>query len=364
MVSNNLHRLLLIAVAVLIFGQVVAFCPSSTPPESPASDEASFSEKTPKNSVFKGFPAPQGASPDYSIRNFRYVSVAEGKKQWQLKASEALFFSSQQTVLTTDIQAELFSDDFPQVPSVRVSGREARYLLTTRDLEVGGSVVAQLENGAEIHAEFLKFIPSKGLILIPREYSAWGRGPKNKDMQIQFKSSGLEGTLSNRRLLLPAAVEIQVQPTENAARESPTIFRSARAEVLLSENRAKLFSDPSMTGRETVTMEHRGPTRLVAKAKSMEATTRDLNRKTSFTASEDVRIEEWTPRGSTSDKPYRYSTSGKAEFFPSDSVFFLTEYPQVYQDNDTMTGDVIKVDRKKDQVEVENSNAITNGKYE
>ncbi|MBU6375229.1 MAG: LPS export ABC transporter periplasmic protein LptC [Bdellovibrionales bacterium] len=364
MMSTNLHRLLLTSVAVLIFGQVVAFCPSSTPPESPASSEGSAAQKPQKDQIFKGFSAPDGASPDYSIRQFRYVSVEEGKKQWQLKAAEALFFSSRQTVLTTDVQAELFSDGFPQTSAVKVTGREARYLLNTRDLEVGGNVVALLDNGAEIRSEYLKFIASKRVLIVPSTYSVWGRGPGGGEMRIQFKSSGLEATLATRRLLLPSLVEVQVIPPQRNLRESPTTFRSARAEVLLSENQVVLSSDPSALGREMVTMEHPGATRLRARAKTMQVTTLDAKRKTSFTATEDVRIEEWTPKSSTSERPYRYSTSGKAEFFPSESVFFLTEYPQVYQDNDTMTGDVIKVDRKKDQVEVENSNAITSGKYE
>jgi lipopolysaccharide export system protein LptA len=57
----------------------------------------------------------------------------------------------------------------------------------------------------------------------------------------------------------------------------------------------------------------------------------------------------------------RYGTGGRADFESQRNVIVLREFPQVYQDRDTVTGDVIIVHRDTDIVEVEHSNAFSEG---
>jgi LPS export ABC transporter protein LptC len=315
---------------------------------------------------FKGFQPPNGLTPDYSIRNFRYVSVLGGKKQWQLAATEAQIFSSQEIVLTTDVQAELFSTDLKQSPSIQVTGRESRYSTSTRVLEVGGTVVAHFPDGSELHSDYLKFDPGRQLVTIPAEYSVFGRGPSSDSARVEFRSFGLEGTLANGRFVLPFKVEIRVLPASTSQDSFPAIFHSARAELFRNEGLVRLLPGKTGSPEGFVTLKQQGETELFARSRTMEvhSSPRESEKKPSFTALDDVRIEEWTRNSSRSGKPYRYSTSGRAEFHPDESVFILTEYPQVYQGEDTMTGDLIRVDRKNDRVEVENTNAVSKGKYE
>jgi LPS export ABC transporter protein LptC len=365
MFSGTSHRLLLAAVGLLIFAQVVALLPSRTSREVPGYEDARTPVTSLQNSRFKGFDAPQGLTPDYSIRNFRYVSVQHAKKQWQLTATEALFFSSQETVLTSDVHAELFSDHAPQSASLRVTGKAARYSVSTRELEVGGTVVAQFPDGSEIHTEFLKFDPRSSQVIVPSAYSAFGRGPKTPGAQVQFQSQGLEGTIDSGKFQLPAQVEIRVfsKPGDS----HPSVFQAARAELATQEGLFRLFSGKPQSKQEFVTLRQQGSTELFARARTMEIRTSPENpsKKPSFTALDDVRIEEWNhPRSSRADQPFRYSTSGRAEFHPDTLEFTLTEFPQVYQNEDTMTGELIRVDRKNDRVEVENTNAISKGDYE
>ncbi len=364
MFRTTSHRLLLAAVGLLIFGQIVALWPSSTSRETP--DLNAPESPGERMAQFQGFQAPSGLSPDYSIRNFRYVSVSGGKKQWQLAATEAQIFSSKQTVLTSDVQAELFSGDRIQTPSVRVTGKEARYSIDTRTLEVGGTVVAQFPDGSEIHSEYLKFDPTRRIVVIPPEYAVFGRGPSADPTRIEFRSLGLDGTLDNGRFILPRRVEIRVLPPSPSNEQSPAIFHAARAELFRNEGLARLHSGPAASNDAYVKLQQRGATDLFARSRTMEvhSSGEEQQKKPSFTALDDVRIEEWDRNSPRSEKPYRYSTSGRAEFHPDESEFILTEYPQVYQGEDTMTGDLIRVDRKNDRVEVENTNAISKGKYD
>jgi len=90
-------------------------------------------------------------------------------------------------------------------------------------------------------------------------------------------------------------------------------------------------------------------------------------------ALDDVKIEEKphlaedaTPaerRRALNTKP-RYSTSGIAEFDGPRNLIILRDYPQVYQDRDTITGETIIVHRDSDLVEVDQSNAFSEGEFE
>ena len=71
---------------------------------------------------------------------------------------------------------------------------------------------------------------------------------------------------------------------------------------------------------------------------------------------EDVVIKELGKKESL-----RYGTGGRADFDTRRNVIVLSQYPQVYQDNDTITGDIILVHRDTDVVEVEHSNAYSQG---
>ena len=79
---------------------------------------------------------------------------------------------------------------------------------------------------------------------------------------------------------------------------------------------------------------------------------------------EDVLVKETDPKKKTKNESLRYATSGKAVFDTKRDVIVLSEFPQVYQDNDTVTGEVIVLHRDSDVVEVEQSNAFSQGNTE
>jgi lipopolysaccharide export system protein LptA len=92
-------------------------------------------------------------------------------------------------------------------------------------------------------------------------------------------------------------------------------------------------------------------------------------------AYEDVLVKETAAPKSTSAErvktkkaneksPLRYATAGRAEFNTQDDVIRLTQFPQAYQDEDTVTGDVILMHRDNDIIEVENSNSFSEGRTE
>jgi hypothetical protein len=76
-----------------------------------------------------------------------------------------------------------------------------------------------------------------------------------------------------------------------------------------------------------------------------------------LTAYDDVLIKE---TGST-DHTLRYATGGQADFDTNRDVIVLSKFPQAYQDQDTVTGDIILMHRETDVIEIEHSNAFSGG---
>ena len=77
-------------------------------------------------------------------------------------------------------------------------------------------------------------------------------------------------------------------------------------------------------------------------------------------AFEDVLIKEIS-KNKGPENLLKYATGGRADFDSTHDVIKITEFPQCYQDNDTVTGDIIIMHRDTDLVEVEHSNAFSQG---
>ncbi len=361
------HRLLLAGAALLVFIQLVGLLPSATRHEKPTDDGSIAAQErtaTPQG-LFKGFSAPDEASPDYSIRNFRYVSVNEGNREWQILASDADFYSDQEIVIARQIEAELYSDDSVHLHAIRITANEARYSSGARTLEAGGTVIARFPDGSELHSDYLRYEPATRSIRIPGSYLVHGVGPTDERTRLEFDSRGLNGDLPTGIFLLPSSVRIRLR-TAGAPMGETTQIAADRAELHRSQGLLLLYSAPSRKRDTFVTLTRPGPSELIARARTMEVRLppAENGKKASLIASEDVRIEEWSRQEPRSERPFRYSTSGRALFEPEEGTIVLTEYPQVYQDDDTMTGDLIRVDRKNDRVEVDNTNAISREKHD
>jgi LPS export ABC transporter protein LptC len=352
------HPFLLAAAAVLIFVQFWFFLPRSLEPQDPTVSEATPSAQElagQSGSPFKGFEPPSGSSPDYTLKGLNYISVLRGKRQWQIKGQEAEVYSAQQWVYSRQVLADLYSDE--QTPALKVEGQLARYNINTKNLEIGGNVVARFADGSILRTEFLEYLASEKKVIIPIKYRVLGAGPTQTPERLRFESSGMDGNLISGVFNLKSKVFVEMLGRDS--RTPPTRAWSSSGIFFRSEERLELQGSPPTLG-PPARMEQGT---LKATALQMEArmTSRDQEkRKPSFAAWDDVKIEEWK-KSLNQGAPDRYSTSGRAEFDPESQNVVLTEFPQVYQEGDTMTGEVIRIRRKEDLVEVENSNAFTTG---
>lgn len=350
----NRHRLLMTAVSVLLFAQIVALWPSSLEDRrdaaSPAPSTVLPSEQP--EATFPGFEPPGGTDPDYGIEGFHYISVLKGLKQWLLDARQADFYSKEQWVYARTVKAQLFNDE---QSSIEVSGDFARYSMASRNLDLGGGVVARFPDGTELRTELLEFRPSERKVGVPLKYKLRGKGPTRAPALLEFESQGMDGALQAGVFDLKQQVLIRVLSRNPG--QAPTEIRSPHATYRRLEGLLDL-GPPGDGPSAPVSLQQGG---LKSSAVRMEIRLAAGSKKASFIAREDVKIEEWR-NPAVHSTPDRYSTCGRAEFDPDKQEIVLSEYPQVYQDGDTMTGEVIRILRQLDQVEVENTNAFTQGK--
>lgn len=289
---------------------------------------------------------PTDRIPEYTIDQFNYVSAQGKEKQWNLLAETAYLYNKEKLVHARQVKAFLFNPDGK--PTI-VTGLEAKYFMNQRDLEVYGNVKTFFPDGFELDSEYLRYKPNDKIITIPEEYFVHGFGKNSeKDQNLSFTSHGFRYEMKRSMILLPADVHAEV------AEPNPSTIISDRC-VIDRDKQIAHFTMYPYRPLATRFVHVIQPT-MNAKGRYADLNYGDFKQMLNYlTLHEDVLVRE------LSNDSLRYSTSGQADFDAKRNLIILRKYPQVYQDNDTVTGDVILMHRDTDIVEVEESNAFTQG---
>lgn len=387
---NRLRPFLVLGVVAFIITQIVALSPSQLERsrlDSDAIDPQTLVEDEGKQ-VTLADGIPKGIIPEYTVDGFNYVSTFGGQKQWKLLARKAFLYDKAELVHARTVKAFIYDANGDITV---ITGKEAKYATNGRDLEIYGAVRAILPDGFEIRSEYMKHEPAKDKIFIPTKYAVAGEPttdpevlktltapPDPMSSRISFTSNGLDFDKSTKpkpvpagskakpkdkprpKIILPANVKLTLhEPSkkgeENAAVTSTVvesdycvIDREVQiANFTMYPNRALKdrfirITQPSMFARS-----RRGELRY-------GTTEGMLNYMTAY---EDVLLKE----RNKDPESLRYATAGRADFDSKRNVIILTQFPQVYQNKDTVTGDVITMHRDSDIVEVDHSNSFSTG---
>ncbi len=358
--------------AALVLGPIVFFAPSDLEEGAPiqaVNPEQILLEKTKEPSIAPGIPK---KIPEYSVDQFQYLSVQGGAKQWRLQARTANMYGGEKLVHARTVTAYLY--DGEQEGTV-ITGKEARYFLNEQDLEIYGDVKTVFSDGFELYSQYLRYKPRLRKIEIPIKYPVKGKGNEKEDQHIEFDSSGLDYILGESQVSLPRDVRFTLtrQRPEKDDKTERTVIESDKALIFRDLQRADFAMFENRKPEERFV--HITQPTLFARARRAEIfygeRSKDPQILRYLTAYEDVLIKEKeapaptrkgkkgakTPQAEA--KELRYSTSGRADFDSKRDVIILKEYPQVYQGQDTVTGDTVIMHRDSDIVEVENSNAYS-----
>ncbi len=342
----------LIALLLFIITEIVVLSPSSVEETPTVSFEPNAEIPSPQSAsphFLKGIP--RDRIPDYTVEDFHYVSTHQGKKQWKLQAATAHLYNPENLVHSFQVTAYLL-DNEAEKPTI-ITGEQAKYAMNAKDLEVFGSVTATFPDGFVVRSQYMRYLSLQKTIEIPKEYPVDGDGKQADGKHIFFNSSGLNYDMKAGLINLPAAVVFNVLDNhgEKTVIESDhSVIQKDRKKTTFTMNASRplgqrfvRITQPSLSARSrSVDLDYSG-----AASTSLKY----------LVLNEDVLIREKTK----STGRIRYGTGGRADFDSDSDVITLTQFPQVYEDHDTVTGDRIKLRRNQDIVEVEHSNAYSQG---
>lgn len=377
--SRKVRPILLGATALLIIMQIVALSPSSLEESkavAPSVLEPESLIKGEKGEVTLATGIPKDRIPEYTVEQFDYVSTRDGEKQWKLLAQKAFLYNREKLMHARRVKAFLYD---PEGKITVVTGKESKYFMNKRDLEVFGDVDVTFPDGFHLKTDYLQYFPTTKKINIPISYAVEGDGEESNGQKIHFTSQGLDWAMGpSAKIVLREAVKFTVDnsgpaPSPSASpgltpavaqgavarsenKDGPTTIISDHCEIYRSKQLAHFTMNPHRALKKRfvkITQPN-----LYAQSRRADMNYGDFAKMLQYmTAFEDVLIRE-TGGQST----LQYATGGRADFDGKRNLIVLSEFPQVYQDNDTVTGDIILLHRDTDIVEVEHSNAFSQGR--
>ena len=282
------------------------------------------------------------APPAYSLRDSTLFSTRFGTPEFKLKSRKMNVYQSEQVAHLRDPEALLQEQ-------TTITAKEATYSLLDGKMTFRGSVHTSFSNGAEVFSEIVVIETKPTLkISIPRDHLVTGK-KFHITTPITFTAYGLEyGEKDEKRVHLLSAVVVKVSGRQ------PTEIRSDQAEFSGNENRFLFFMNPDrIIEHQFVTVKESD---LNLRSRKLELKLGSGNTLQEITALQDA----WFQDRHGVDQETE-GTGGKAIYSLDRHQIVLSEFPQLYQDHDTVTGDLITYHRDTDTVEVTESNAIYNG---
>jgi len=377
--KGHIRPALITAIMIIVMIQILFLSPgrlerADHSDDGPTIDPNELVDLTVPEGPFLAPDIPTDLIPEYSIFKFDYISTKAGSREWKLEAERANVYRKDRNLLhAQNVTAWLY--DAQGVPTI-VTGREARYFLNERHLEVYGDVAHPVKttfpDGFMVNSDYLRYLPDERRIVIDdhyKNYWAKGIGKQDAEKTITFQSLGLEYRMDESKIELPSQVRFEMLREGKKKKHSTGVSDYTR----IDSDQCTIFRD-----RNLAHFKMKGSAAELKKKKvlirqpDLKVTSRtvDLNYGdfrdilNYLIANDDVEIFEIHPDKKVIDaekQPVRYSTSGRAEFDTRPNDIILTLYPQVYQDQDTITGDVIVIHRDTDIVEADYSNAFSEG---
>jgi lipopolysaccharide export system protein LptA len=294
-------------------------------------DLLNFLKNSSEPTLAKGIP--EAVTPAYSLRNFDFFTTTDNHPQLKLSALKSNFYQTEQLIHAKTSEVTLEDQTV-------ITSKELLFDTTKNEIHFYGDVQINLESGAIIRSNYLKAVTRPILTLFVPASEAVAGIKTERTNKVEFKSYGL--TYLNdpkRELNLTSKVIVAVTGDRR------TQIQSDRSRFDFNLRKLKFYMDDQKNFDRQFVLTHQGLMEM--KSRSVEIELEQTGVK-SIAALNDVSIRE---------KSF-FSTSGKASFDEHHNTIELSDFPQVYQDSDTITGDLIIYHRNDDTIEVKQSNAI------
>ena len=282
----------------------------------------------------------RSVAPSYSVRDGVLFSTEGGKPKFKLLARKTNLYQEHQIAHIRE--AHVFLQDGTEVTS-----KEALYDLVKSQVTFMGSVESIFQDGAIVQSEraILDIKPAMHLSIPTTELV---KGKKtNLASPVIFESMGLEYSEQDKTIRLLSKVKVRVSGPKSVE------VLSDHCNVIQSKDLLEFSMDDSkIIERQFVVATDPG---MFLKSRRMEMKLHSGRQVEEIIALQDVFFENL---GQTDSKTQ--GTGGKGIYRVRENEITLSEFPQLYQDRDTVTGDTITYNRNSERVEVTQSNAIYN----
>jgi lipopolysaccharide transport protein LptA len=282
----------------------------------------------------------RSVAPSYSARDGILYSTEGGKPKFKLLARKTNLYQEHQIAHIRE--ARVFLEDGTEITS-----KEALYDLVKSQVTFMGSVQSQFKEGAIVKSELaiLEIKPVMHLS-IPTTEAVQGK-KTNLASPVLFESMGLEYSEQDKTIHLLSKVKVRVTGPK------PVEVMSDHCDVIQSKDLLEFTMDDSkIIERQFVVANDPG---LLLKSRRMEVKLHSGRQVEEIVALQDVFFENL---GQSDSKTQ--GTGGRGVYRVRQNEITLSEFPQLYQDRDTVTGDTITYNRTSERVEVTQSNAIYN----
>lgn len=301
-------------------------------------DLMSFLKNEPKSLVPN---LPIDVLPAYSLRDTQFYATDGIEPNLKMTARKSNLYQKEQLMHARDVVVELADHTL-------ISSKEAVFFLEKNQINLFGSVHIVFQNGVEIDSEIATFYTKPvAELIIAQDQLVQGR-KIDGNRSTNFVSYGLtytDSALKELHLLSQVKVELRDDKTTEVVSDHAN-YQSQNGQLYFFMNESRPLSQQFVKVKQPD---------LDMKSRKIEVVTGKDRSLATITAVKDVLI-----RDSHDPKRLAISTSGRAVYYQKNNDVLLSDFPQVYQEGDTITGDTITFHRKTDLIEVKQSNAIYN----
>lgn len=353
---RTIRRIILACLSFLVLLEIVVLTPSPTE-DSLARPNSNLKSGIILDDEPTAIPdLPKSRVPEYGVNSFKYISIQNSIRQWKLDAEQAFMYDPEKLVHGRKIVAHLFDDE--QKATI-ISGTEAKFFMNQRDLEIFGDVHARFPDGFEIWGDYMRYTPNDRRVQVPTTHAVRGVSNDTDEQKLEFSSMGFDYQMDSGLVFLPSKAHVSLVRSQELDAEgvpNKTLIDSDQCTMERSVQIAHFSMNPERP------FEHRfvqiTQPNLYTRARKADLNYGDLSNVLNYlVASDEVLIKESDPKS----QELRYATGGLAEFDTKKDRVTLSQLPQVYQNEDTVTGELVIFHRNTGIIEIEKSNAYTSG---
>ena len=274
---------------------------------------------------------PKYTTPAYSLRNFDLFITGDDEPRIKITAKKSNFYNNENLIHAKDAIVLMENGSI-------VTSKEIVFETVKSIVQFFGDVVLTMPDGALIRSDYMKVSLHPYLALLIPEDRAISGYKQDTTGKVEFKAFGMSyNDNGSKEIKLTSKVSVSIQGDHQ--------IQSDKAVLNFASNRLVFQMDDQKNFDRQFVLTHQ--TNLEMKSRTLEIALKG-SAIDHIVALNDVSIRE---------KSF-YSTCGKAVFYEKQNRIELSEFPQVYQQTDTITGDLIIYNRNDDSIEVKQSNAI------